>query len=115
MKTRSEGFVTDKAVEWETVAEGLTRKVLTYDGQIMMVRAHFKKGAIGVQHIHYHSQVTYVASGRFEVTLDKKKKVLKAGDSFYVEPDLNHGAICLEEGDLIDVFTPHRADFLKKK
>ncbi|OFY39711.1 MAG: cupin [Bacteroidetes bacterium GWF2_40_14] len=114
MKTRSERFVKDNTVQWETVAEGLNRKVLTYDGQIMLVRANFKVGAIGSRHEHYHSQVTYVASGKFEVTLGDKTEVLTAGDSFYVEPDLNHGAICLEEGDLIDVFTPHRADFLKK-
>ncbi|MFA5850989.1 MAG: cupin domain-containing protein [Bacteroidales bacterium] len=114
MKTRSERFVKDNTVQWETVAEGLNRKVLTYDGQIMLVRANFKIGAIGSRHEHYHSQVTYVASGKFEVTLGDKTEVLVAGDSFYVEPDLNHGAICLEEGDLIDVFTPHRADFLKK-
>lgn len=115
MKTRSEEFVPDKNVQWETVAEGLTRKVLAYDGQIMMVRAHFKKGAIGMRHEHYHSQVTYVVGGKFEVTLGGNTQVLSAGDSFYAEPDINHGAICLEEGDLIDVFTPHRADFLKKQ
>jgi len=115
MKTRSEEFVPDKNVQWETVAEGLTRKVLAYDGQIMMVRAHFKKGAIGARHEHYHSQVTYVVGGKFEVTLGENTQTLIAGDSFYVEPDINHGAICLEEGDLIDVFTPHRADFLKKQ
>ncbi|PKP00413.1 MAG: cupin domain-containing protein [Bacteroidetes bacterium HGW-Bacteroidetes-8] len=113
MKTKSEGFVFDSKVQWETVGEGLNRKVLTYDGQIMMVRVHFKKGAVGAQHAHFHSQTSYVVSGSFEVNLDDKKMVLKSGDSFYVEPDQIHGATCLEEGELIDVFSPHRADFLK--
>lgn len=114
MKTKSEGFVLSDKLQWETVGEGLKRKILAYDGQIMMVRVLFNKGAIGSIHAHFHSQATYVVSGKFEVTLDNKKEILKAGDSFYVEPDLNHGAICLEEGELIDVFSPHRADFLKK-
>ncbi len=114
MKTKSEGFVLNDKIEWETAGEGLTRKILAYDGQIMMVRVHFKKGAIGVRHAHFHSQATYVVNGKFEVTLDTTSSVLTAGDSFYVEPDLDHGAICLEEGELIDVFSPHRSDFLKK-
>ena len=25
-----------------------------------------------------------------------------------------HGAVCLEEGVLIDVFTPHREDFIEE-
>ena len=41
------------------------------------------------------------------------KKVLKAGDGFYVPPNLEHGALCLEEGELIDVFSPIRADFME--
>jgi len=39
------------------------------------------------------------------------KKVLKAGDVFYVAPNLIHGAVCLEAGVLIDVFSPMREDF----
>jgi hypothetical protein len=31
-----------------------------------------------------------------------------------VAPDELHGCVCLEEGVLIDVFSPHRADFLAK-
>ncbi len=114
MKTKSEGFVLGKNIAWETAEEGITRQILAYDGQIMMVRVLFKKGAVGSRHAHYHSQASYVVKGKFEVSLDSSKEVLVAGDSFYVEPDLMHGAVCLEEGELIDVFSPHRADFLKK-
>lgn len=114
MKTKSEGFVLGKNIEWEKADEGIVRQIMAYDGQIMMVRVLFKKGAVGAQHAHYHSQASYVVSGKFEVSLGQEKQVLVAGDSFYVEPDLIHGAVCLDEGELIDVFSPHRADFLKK-
>jgi hypothetical protein len=33
-------------------------------------------------------------------------------DGVYIEPNLMHSAICLEEGMLIDVFAPVREDFL---
>lgn len=59
-------------------------------------------------------QTTYVASGCFEVTIGQEKKVLRAGDGYYVAPNLEHGCVCLEAGVLIDTFTPMREDFLKK-
>jgi len=112
MKTRSKDFVFDREIQWEIPGEGLRRKILAYDGQIMMVRVHFDKNAVGSRHAHYHSQATYVVSGKFEVNIGNEKKILQGGDSFYIEPDMEHGAVCLEEGELIDVFSPHRADFL---
>jgi len=114
MKTRSENFVIGNELPWDQVGEGLSRQILGYDGQIMLVRVKFKQGAIGYTHEHYHSQATYVVCGKFEVMINGEKKVLSAGDGFYVEPDAPHGAVCLEDGELIDVFSPVRADFLKK-
>jgi quercetin dioxygenase-like cupin family protein len=45
--------------------------------------------------------------------INGEKKILEAGDGFYIEPDVPHGAVCLEEGILIDTFSPMRQDFLK--
>jgi quercetin dioxygenase-like cupin family protein len=41
-----------------------------------------------------------------------EKRIIKKGDGYYVPPHEIHGCICLEPGTLIDVFSPHRADFL---
>jgi quercetin dioxygenase-like cupin family protein len=112
MKTRSEHFLFSSKLPSEIVAEGMTRQIMGYDGQLMLVKVLFKKGAVGSDHTHYHSQSTYVASGRFEVMIDGEKRILQAGDGFYVAPDTNHGCICLEEGVLIDTFSPMRHDFL---
>ena len=79
----------------------------------MMVKVKFEQGAIGTLHQHPHTQSTYVASGCFEVTIGEEKKVLRAGDGYYVAPNLPHGCVCHEAGILIDTFTPMREDFLK--
>jgi quercetin dioxygenase-like cupin family protein len=73
----------------------------------------FEEGAVGTMHEHYHSQATYVASGKFELTIGEEKRILEAGDGYYVAPDVLHGCVCLEAGILIDTFSPMRADFLK--
>ena len=91
---------------------GLSRKFLGYDNQIMMVKVKFEKGAIGAPHKHFHTQATYCVSGKFEFEIDGEKKVIVAGDGVYIEPNLLHSAVCLEEGILIDTFSPVREDFL---
>ena len=111
-KLQSNIFQIGTEIEWEEVGPGLERQIMGYDDQVMLVNVRFKKGAIGQIHEHYHSQTTYVESGSFEITIGDEKKVLKAGDGFYVPPHVLHGAVCLEDGVLIDVFSPHREDFL---
>lgn len=114
MKTRSETFIYEKDKVWEPAGEGVTRQIMGYDGQVMLVKVKFEKGAIGTAHTHYHTQTTYVASGKFEFTIGDEKKIVVAGDGLYMEPDVLHGCVCLEPGVLIDCFAPMRADFLKK-
>lgn len=98
--------------EWEDIGSGVSRQFVGYNSQVMMVIVKFEKGAIGTLHQHFHSQITYVASGKFEVTVDGETKVLYEGDGFFAQPNIIHGVKCLEQGHLIDAFTPVREDFL---
>lgn len=113
MKTKSEVFQIAKEMGWENPGPGIKRQIMGYDGQLMMVKVVFVEGAVGTMHEHYHSQATYVASGKFELTIGEEKRILEAGDGYYVAPDVLHGCVCLEAGILIDTFSPMRADFLK--
>lgn len=113
MNYASEVFIQDKSLDWEVVGEGVRRKIMAYDNLIMLVKVEFQVGSIGPLHEHFHSQVTYVESGVFEVTIAGNKKKLQTGDAFYIPPHDLHGAICLEAGVLIDVFSPIREDFMK--
>lgn len=105
-------LIEDKDVEWLDLGGGIKRKVMAYDDQMMVVKVAFEAGGIGAMHSHPHTQASYVASGKFEITIDGKTKTLKGGDVYFVPSDLVHGAVCLEAGELIDVFHPLREDFL---
>jgi quercetin dioxygenase-like cupin family protein len=109
----SGAFVAGTDVEWEEVAPGVRRQILGYGPDLMLVRVNFLKGAVGALHHHPHRQVTYVAAGAFDASVDGTTKRLVAGDCFYVAEDLVHGVVAVEDGSLIDVFTPARTDFLK--
>ena len=99
-------------MEWEELGGGVSRKLMGWDNQIMMVKVKFDEGAIGSPHQHFHTQTTYCAEGKFEFTIDGEKKIVSAGDGVYIEPNLMHSALCLKAGILIDVFSPVREDFL---
>ena len=113
MIRNSEKFLLAESMDWEQLGGGVSRKFLGYDNQIMMVKVNFEDGAIGTPHQHFHTQATYCVSGKFEFTIDGEKKIVAAGDGVYIAPNLIHGAVCLEAGMLIDVFSPVREDFLR--
>ena len=111
---KSSNFITGKEMAWEPAGEGAVRQLLGYDGQLMLVKVSFQKGAIGAYHQHFHSQSSVVESGKFEVTIEGESHILEAGDGFYTEPNMMHGLVCLEEGVVIDAFSPARLDFLRQ-
>jgi quercetin dioxygenase-like cupin family protein len=105
-------FILDHDIPWEIVEPGVMRKVLSFDENIMMVKVAFETGGIGALHHHYHTQISYVAQGVFEISIGGIAKILRTGDGYYIPPNEIHGAKCLEAGMLIDVFTPIRKDFI---
>jgi quercetin dioxygenase-like cupin family protein len=105
-------FLSGAETPTEVVDEGMTRQILGFNDQIMMVKVWFEEGAQGYLHSHIHSQVTYIESGEFDVTVGDETRTLVAGDCFFMEPFAEHGAVCKQAGVLIDVFSPHREDFL---
>lgn len=112
MERQSKAFIFGDQVPRELVGKGLVRQLLGYNDSILMARVEFEAGAVGTIHAHTHSQVSYVVSGEFDVFIDGVETRLGPGDSFYIEPNLDHGAVCREAGVLIDVFSPVRDDFL---
>lgn len=113
MKTKSEMFQFSCEVECEDLGGGIKRQIMGYDEQAMSVKVDFEKGAIGSIHAHSNVQISYVISGKFEIIIGDERSILSTGDGFYIAPNCNHGAICLEEGSLLDFFSPCRVDFLK--
>jgi quercetin dioxygenase-like cupin family protein len=105
-------FQIEKDIPWQEADQKIERQVYGYNDEIMMVKVKFEKGGIGDMHQHPHTQVTYVESGQFELTIGNNKRILNKGDGFFVPPDVPHGCVCLESGMLIDCFTPMRADFV---
>jgi len=72
-----------------------------------------KAGSILPKHSHIHEQVTNVISGEFEMTIDGKTQLCKAGDIAAIPSDVEHSGKAITDCVLIDVFQPVREDYRK--
>jgi quercetin dioxygenase-like cupin family protein len=107
-------FAMNRDVTPTPCGDGVCRKILGMGGSLMMVEVTFRKGGVGDVHAHPHEQVSYIAKGSFEFTLNGETKVVSVGDSIYIPSNAPHGTVALEDSVIVDVFSPIREDFLGK-
>lgn len=112
MKQESDSFQIESELKWEEAGVGVERQIMGYNNEMMMVKVRFISGAVAALHTHPHTQLTYVVSGVFQFITDGGLRVVRPGDGVYMKPDTRHGCMCLEDGVLIDTFSPVRKDFL---
>ena len=96
----------------EDFGDGKKRRILLYNEDMMLVEVTFEQGGVGAAHSHPHRQISYVRSGLFAFTCEGKEHTVGPGDSLLFEADVVHSVKCLEEGVVLDFFTPCRQDFL---
>lgn len=106
------GFFFDRDIVKGIVSEKTERKILAHGEELMVCHLYFEAGGVGEPHQHPNTQCTYVLSGTYEFNLDGDNTVIKAGDSVFIPANAVHGLVCLEKGEILDIFTPQREDFL---
>ncbi|WXG39218.1 MAG: cupin domain-containing protein [Candidatus Freyarchaeum deiterrae] len=102
-----------KSLQAKTVEmfEGVRRKTLAVGEKMMLVEFTFRKDSIIPTHTHPNEQVGYVAKGKIKLKIGEKEHQLGTGDSYYIPPNIEHGATLIEESIIIDVFSPPREDY----
>lgn len=63
------------------------------------------------EHNHIHEQISNVIEGEFELTIDGKTKLLKAGDIAVIPSMAVHSGRSITKCKIIDVFSPIREDY----
>jgi quercetin dioxygenase-like cupin family protein len=91
----------------EPAYEGIERRVLSFDEDLMLVHYTVEEGAVFPAHTHDETtQGVYVIEGSVELFGDHTE-TLEAGDTFVVGPGVEHGIRGVaEQTELIDSFTP---------
>lgn len=90
--TASDLFVSGNSAEWKNPEPGVTRRIMAYLPEMMMVEVVFEKDAVGALHSHPHIQASYVAEGSFEVTIDGRTETLHQEEASSFLPTWSTGS-----------------------
>jgi Uncharacterized conserved protein, contains double-stranded beta-helix domain len=91
---------------------GIPFDLLATGDRLMVTRMRYAAGMIVASHAHEHEQAGYVVSGRYRQTANGGTHELNPGDSYVIAGGVEHAMEVLEDGLVIDIFTPPREDYL---
>ena len=91
--------------------EGVYRRTLVYDNNLMMCHFTLEKNAEIPLHNHKEHQIGYIIKGKLKFMTEHREFICKEGDSYIFESNEKHGALILEDSEVIDVFNPAREDY----
>ena len=93
------------------MGEGVIRQYLG-EGQKMNAQ-HWDMADQSVVKLHTHSQEQfgYVIKGGFKMIIGDETAELKAGDAYFIPPDVPHEFIAVGQTEAIDIFSPVKKDF----
>lgn len=94
------------------VFKGVSLDSLALGEKSQVTKMNYAAGNYASPHKHPHEQSGYVISGRYELTIDDKKYELNAGDTYSIPGNKIHSFKVMEAGEVVDVFTPHRDDYI---
>lgn len=95
--------------------KGVLLDSLAVGEKSMVTKMNYVKGNFATTHSHPHEQCGYVISGEYRLKIETPEKldvVLRAGDSYAIPGNAPHSFEVLEGGEVVDVFTPPREDYL---
>lgn len=97
----------------ELVTGSISHLVSTDDLTISFLT--MKRDSVFSIHTHENVQVMVILEGYCDEIIDGKLYRVKSGDMIYLPSNIPHGAIIRDtDCKIIDIFTPMRADYMKK-
>ena len=91
---------------------GVSFDLLSVGKESMVTKMNYKSGDVVPEHKHPNEQSGYVLSGIYMLKLAELDEILMKGDSYSIPANIEHSMEILEPGEVIDIFTPPRLDYL---
>jgi quercetin dioxygenase-like cupin family protein len=95
------------------VFQGVNFEVLAVGEESMVTKMHYEKSNHVPFHSHPNEQSGYVISGQYCLKVGEQADILTAGDSYSIPANVPHSIEIIEAGEVVDVFTPPREDYLR--
>ena len=105
-------MVTKKEEAKKRTFKGVLLDSLAVGEKSMVCKMNYAAGNFAAEHTHPHEQSGYVISGKYQMTVDGAEYELNPGDSYAIPGNVSHSFQVIEGGEVIDVFTPIREDYL---
>ena len=105
------GPVNKKDVQPIIVLEGIFRRTLVYNDNVMICHFMFNRGSKIPLHSHKAHQIGHVIHGKLKFITETSEFIVCEGDSYVFDSYEKHGAFCLEPTEVIEVFSPIREEY----
>lgn len=109
-------IVVKKEDALKKVFKGVSLDSLAVGEKSMVTKMNYVRGNFATTHQHPHEQCGYVISGEYRLKVEHPKApidvLLHAGDSYAIPGNMPHSFEVMEGGEVVDVFTPQRDDYL---
>ncbi len=108
-------IIVKKEEALKRVFKGVSLDSLAVGEKSMVTKMNYVKGNYATTHQHPHEQCGYVISGQYRLIVESTPHIdviLSAGDSYAIPGNTPHSFEVLEGGEVVDVFTPQREDYL---
>lgn len=92
--------------------KGVNFEVLATGAKSMVTKMNYRTGDTVPAHSHPNEQSGYVISGEYKIQYGQISEQLKPGDSYCIPENVEHSWEVICGGEVIDVFTPPRVDYL---
>lgn len=92
--------------------KGVSLDSLAVGEKSQVTKMNYVVGNYASPHQHPNEQSGYVISGRYELVVGDEKYELQLGDTYAIPGNTIHSFKVLEAGEVVDVFTPPREDYL---
>jgi quercetin dioxygenase-like cupin family protein len=92
--------------------KGVSFDVLAVGQKSMVTKMNYKVGDNVPLHSHPNEQSGYVISGKYRIKFQDFNEILNPGDSYSIPDNVPHTWEVIAAGEVIDVFTPLRLDYL---
>lgn len=92
--------------------KGVDFEVLATGKKSMVTKMNYQLGDNVPLHSHPNEQSGYVISGKYRIKYLNVDEILNPGDSYSIPENTEHAIEVLESGEVIDIFTPPRIDYL---
>lgn len=95
--------------------KGVDLDSLAVGEKSMVTKMNYVAGNFATLHAHPHEQCGYVISGQYRLIVEGDERIdviMRPGDTYAIPGNTPHSFEVIEGGEVVDVFTPCREDYL---